>query len=244
MVVIPAGRFRMGCVSGRDCHDAEEPVHEVELASFALGVYEVTFEEYERLARATGRKSPPDWGFGRGDRPVRGVPWEDAQAYAAWLSEETGEDYRLPSESEWEYAARAGSTTRYSWGQDIGRNRANCDGCGSRWDGEATAPVGSFAANGWGLHDMHGNVKEWVEDCWHENYARAPRDGSAWTSGGNCGRHVLRGGSWFDTPAALRSASRRDGGVDGAIGIFGGVRVSRTLDWPSESSADTTSDSR
>ena len=134
------------------------------------------------------------------------VSWEDAEAYVAWLSRETGEAYRLPSESEWEYAARAGTTTRYTWGQDIGRNRANCGDCGSRWDGDRTAPVGSFAANGWGLHDMHGNVWEWVADCWHENYARAPRDGSAWTSGGNCGRRVLRGGSWFLSPAFLRSA--------------------------------------
>ena len=120
----------------------------------------------------------------------------------------TGEAYRLPSESEWEYAARAGSTTRYSWGQDIGRNRANCRGCGGRWDGDETAPAGSFAANGWGVHDMHGNVWEWVEDCWHENYARAPRDGSAWTSGGNCGRRVLRGGFRFNVPVNLRSANR------------------------------------
>ena len=147
-------------------------------------------------------------GWGRGGRPVIHVSWEDATAYADWLFDETGEQYRLPSESEWEYAARAGATTRYSWGQDLGRNRANCRGCGSRWDRDRTAPAGSFAANAWGLHDMHGNVWEWVEDCWHENYARAPRDGSAWTGGGNCGRRVLRGGSWGDDPRYLRSAVR------------------------------------
>ena len=202
LVVVPAGRFRMGCVSGRDCHDSQQPVHEVELASFALGVYEVTFEEYDRFVQATGHRRPGDRGWGRGGRPVIDVSWEDAAAYVAWLSRETGESYRLPSESEWEYAARAGTTTRYSWGQDIGRNLANCDGCGSRWDADRTAPAGSFAANGWGLHDMHGNVWEWVADCWHENYARAPRDGTAWTSGGNCGRRVLRGGSW--STSALR----------------------------------------
>ena len=196
LVVVPAGRFRMGCVSGRDCEDNEHPVHEVELTSFALGVYEVTFEDYDRFVQATGHRRPGDGGWGRGGRPVIDVSWEDAEAYVAWLSRETGESYRLPSESEWEYAARAGTTTRYSWGQDIGRNRANCRSCGSRWDADRTAPAGSFAANGWGLHDMHGNVYEWVADCWHENYARAPRDGTAWTSGGNCGRRVLRGGSW------------------------------------------------
>ena len=199
------------------------------MSSFALGVYEVTFEEYERFARATGRDRPNDRGWGRGGRPVNNVSWEDAQAYAAWLSDETGEDYRLPSESEWEYAARAGSATRYSWGRDIGRNRANCNGCGSRWDSDGTSPVGSFAANGWGLYDMHGNVWEWVEDCWHENYAGAPRDGSAWTSGGSCGRRVLRGGSWLYIPAFLRSANRNFFVAGARVGGFG-FRVSRTLD--------------
>ena len=143
LVVVPAGRFRMGCVSGRDCWDDARPVHEVEVRSFALGVYEVTFEEYERFAAATGRDRPNDRGWGRGGRPVIHVSWEDATAYADWLSDETGEQYRLPSESEWEYAARAGATTRYSWGQDIGRDRANCRECGSRWDGAGTAPSGS-----------------------------------------------------------------------------------------------------
>ena len=146
MVVVPAGRFRMGCVSGRDCRDDERPVHEVEVASFALSKYEVTFDDYDTFVQATGHRRPNDRGWGRGRRPVINVFWEDAAAYVAWLSRETGEEYRLPSESEWEYAARAGSTTRYSWGQGVGRNRANCDGCGSRWDDERTAPTGSFAA--------------------------------------------------------------------------------------------------
>ncbi len=229
LIVVPAGRFRMGCVSGRDCQDDERPVHEVEVTSFALGVYEVTFEEYDRFARATNRDRPNDRGWGRRGRPVVNVSWEDATAYASWLSEETGERYRLPSESEWEYAARAGSTTRYTWGDDIGRNRANCDGCRSRWDDDRTAPAGSLEANAWGLHDMHGNVWEWVEDCGHENYARAPRDGSAWTSGGNCGRRVLRGGSWNNYPRYLRSALRY--GHDAEIRTSNiGFRVARTLD--------------
>ena len=229
LVVIPAGRFRMGCVSGRNCDDDDRPVHDVEVASFALGVYEVTFEEYDRFAAATGRDRPTDRGWGRGGRPVIAVSWEDATGYASWLSDETGEWYRLPSESEWEYAARAGSTTRYAWGDDIGRNRANCDGCRSRWEDDRTAPAGSFAANAWGLHDMHGNVWEWVEDCWHENYARAPGDGSAWTSGGNCGRRVLRGGSWVNSPRNLRSADRTWDDADNRRGYVG-FRVARTLD--------------
>ncbi len=229
LVVVPSGRFRMGCVSGRDCEDDERPVHEVEVPSFALGVYEVTFEEYDRFAQATRRNRPNDGGWGRGGRPVMNVSWEDATAYAAWLSEETGEAYRLPSESEWEYAARAGSTTRYTWGDDIGRNRANCDGCRSRWDDDRTAPAGSFAANAWGLHDVHGNVWEWVEDCWHENYARAPRDGSAWTTGGNCSRRVVRGGSWLYGPWSLRSAYRDRGDAESRASYIG-FRVARTPD--------------
>ena len=229
LVVVPAGRFRMGCVSGRDCRDREHPVHEVELASFALGVYEVTFEDYDRFVQATGHRRPGDRGWGRGGRPVIDVSWEEAEAYVAWLSRETGESYRLPSESEWEYAARAGTTTRYSWGQDVGRNLAHCDGCRSRWDDDQPAPTGSFAANGWGLHDMHGNVWEWVADCWHENYARAPRDGTVWTSGGNCARRVLRGGSWNNNPVALRSANRTRNDAGVRADPFG-FRVSRTLD--------------
>ena len=198
----------MGCVSGRDCfHDAERPVHEVEVRSFALGVYEVTFEEYDRFARAKRRDRPNDRGWGRGRRPVMNVSWEDATAYAAWLSEETGEEYRLPSESEWEYAARAGSTTRYTWGDDIGRNRANCAGCGGRWDeANRTAPAGSFAANAWGVHDMHGNVWEWVD-----------------------GRRVVRGGSWGNDPRALRSANR-NGTRAGVRTSYIGFRVARTPD--------------
>ncbi len=228
MVVIPAGRFRMGCVSGRECFDDEQPVHEVSVGSFALSKYEVTFEEYDGFTEATGRSRAGDAGWGRGTRPVVNVSWEDAQAYVAWLTAETGEPYRLPSEAEWEYAARAGTSTAYSWGNGIGDNRANCGGCGSRWDNEQTAPVGSFGANAWGLHDMHGNVYEWVEDCWHENYARAPSDGTAWTGGGDCSRRGLRGGSWYDLPRFLRSAFRL-WLTTGIPYFIIGFRVARTL---------------
>ena len=199
MVAIPGGRFRMGCVSGLDCDDEEFPVHEVQVEAFELGKYEVTFEEYDRFTAATGRSAADDEGWGRGRRPVINVSWEDAVAYTRWLSEQTGQRYRLPSEAEWEYAARAGTEAKYSWGNQIGRNRANCDGCGSRWDNSQTAPVGWFGANGWGLHDMHGNVWEWVQDCWNDSYRGAPTDGSAWQQG-NCSRRVLRGGSWYGSP--------------------------------------------
>ena len=207
MVEIPGGSFRMGCVSGKSCQGDEKPVHEVRIASFALSKYEVTFEEYDQFTAATGRERAADEGWGRGRRPVIFVLWKDAVAYTEWLSEAMGERYRLPSEAEWEYAARAGSVTKYSWGNKIGRNRANCEGCGSQWDNRQTAPVGSFGPNGWGLHDMHGNVREWVQDCWNKSYRGAPVDGSAWESGG-CSQRVLRGGSWLYGPRNLRSANR------------------------------------
>ena len=227
MVVIPAGTFRMGCVSGRDCMNDELPVHAVTISRpFALSQYEVTFQEYDRFAVATGRRVE-DAGWGRGRRPVINVSWNDAQEYVAWLSSETGARYRLPSEAEWEYAARAGTATAYSWGNDVRRNRANCDGCGSQWDDVRTAPVGSFGANAWGLHDMHGNVWEWVQDCWNEDYRGAPTDGSAWESG-DCVDRVWRGGSWSDRSGALRSANRLP--FDARFQYFlNGFRVARTL---------------
>ena len=207
MVVIPAGSFKMGCVSGIDCWKSQEPVHAVRIASFELSKYEVTFEEYDAFTDATGRERADEGGWGRGRRPVINVSWHDAVAYTHWLSDQTGKIYRLPSEAEWEYAARAGTETRYSWGNNLGYNRANCTVCGSRWDGKMTAPVGSFEANGWGLHDMHGNVWEWVRDCWNDNYRRAPTDGSAWMVG-ECSFRVRRGGSWNSEPRDLRSAYR------------------------------------
>ena len=140
----------------------------------------------------------------------------------------TGKSYRLLSEAEWEYVTRAGSTTPYWWGDDIGENKANCDGCGSRWDNRQTAPVGSFPPNGFGLHDTAGNVWEWVEDCWNDSYEGAPEDGAAWTEG-KCSSRVLRGGSWYINPRFLRSASR--GGSDSGFRNYGiGFRVARTLD--------------
>ena len=229
MVVVPAGRFRMGCVSGLLCLEDEFPVREVRLRSFALSRHEVVFAEYDRFAAATGRDRPDDRGWGRGRRPAINVSWEDAAAYADWLSAETGESYRLPSEAEWEYAARAGTTTSYAWGPFIGDNHANCDGCGSRWDASRTAPAGSFAANPWGLHDMHGNVWEWVADCRHAGYAGAPADGSAWTRGGDCGYRVLRGGSWFSLGLILRAAFRLWEAVD-IRDDYVGFRLARTLE--------------
>ena len=149
MVRVPKGCFRMGDIQGGGGED-EQPVHEVCLEGFAIGVHEATFADYDRFAAATGRDKPDDEGWGRGERPVINVSWRDANAYAEWLSAQTGEQYRLPTEAEWEYAARAGRETRYWWGNEIGRNRANCDGCGSRWDNDRTAPAGSPSTRiGW-----------------------------------------------------------------------------------------------
>ena len=236
MVVIPAGRFQMGCVSGRECFDEEYPVHEVAVPQpFAVTKYEVTFEEWDSCVAdgGCGGYRPDDEDWGRGRRPVINVSWDDASEYVAWLSGQTGAEYRLLSEAEWEYVARARSQTAFSWGNDIGVNRANCASfdsidqvtCGDRW--ENTAPVGSFEPNAFGVHDMHGNAFEWVEDCWNESYAGAPPDGSAWRSG-NCSRRVVRGGSWGSSQSFLRSANR-NGSPAGSRGRLLGFRVARTL---------------
>ena len=229
MVVVPAGSYRMG---SRDGRSDELPVHEVAIgAPFAVGRYEVTFAEWDACARhggcPRGEDIAEDRGWGRGRRPVINVSWDDAKRYVQWLSRKTGKAYRLPSESEWEYAARAGTQTAYSWGDEIGVNRANCYVCGGQWDGDRTAPVGSFGANAWGLHDMHGNVWEWVEDCPNGSYAGSPVDGSSWLSG-NCDKRVLRGGSWFNYPSFLRAAGRNRYSTGNRNSSFG-FRVARTL---------------
>ena len=238
MVVVPAGSFIMGSpASERGRDDYEGPQHRVTISQpFAVGKYEVTFEEWDACVRGGGCSHRSDYrGRGRGRRPVINVSWDDAQAYVSWLSRRTGRQYRLLSEAEWEYAARAGTRTRFHWGDSIGRNRANCIGCGSRWSrrGDArAAPVGSFPANGFGLHDMHGNVWEWVEDCWHDSYLGAPSDGSAWTTGcddrNDSRKPVLRSSSWNNYPESVRSAVRARYRL-GDHGFDMGFRVAQTL---------------
>jgi formylglycine-generating enzyme required for sulfatase activity len=215
MVVVPAGTTWLA--SGRNVTIA---------APFAVGKFEVTFAEWDACvacARRWGHR-PDDRGWGRGRQPVIGVSWYAAQEYIAWLSQKTGKPYRLLSEAEWEYAAQAG-TGREAVATS-GAGQANCRGCGSRWDGMQTAPVGSFAANAFGLHDMLGNVLEWTADCWNPSHAGAPADGSARTSG-DCSIRVLRGGSWNNYPGDTRSASRS---WDDALSrVSRGFRVARTL---------------
>ncbi|MGO9742818.1 MAG: SUMF1/EgtB/PvdO family nonheme iron enzyme, partial [Roseiarcus sp.] len=177
MVVIPAGKFTMGSPGPETGHpetgryDSEGPQHEVTMAKpFAAAKFDVTFAEWDACVAVGGCPEISDGGFGRGEKPAINVSWDEAQQYVAWLAKMTGEPYRLLSEAEWEYAARAGTTTAYYWGDEIGKGNANCDGCGSQWDNQQTSPVGSFKPNGFGLHDMAGDVFQWVEDCVNLNY--------------------------------------------------------------------------
>ena len=212
-VLISAGTFSMGCVSGKGCQSDEKPVHKVTVGSFYLAKYETTFAQWDAAQddkdwhKITGLapRNPKDRGWGRGKRPVIYVSWDDAVAYAKWLSRKTGQVWRLPTEAEWEYAARAGSEKKYSWGNSVGKNKANCYNCGSQWDNKKTAPVGSFSENPFKAHDMHGNVWEWVHD-WKGEYSsssqtdpRGPKKGSG---------RVLRGGGWGSDARVLRSANR------------------------------------
>jgi len=216
MVVVPAGSFTMGSPASEKKRDKDEgPRHRVTIPrSFAVGKFEVTFAEWHACVSAGGcTRKPSDRGWGRGRRPVIDVSWHDAKTYVKWLSGKTGKTYRLLSESEWEFAARAGTTTPFSTGRRITTAQANFDG-NHTYDGsrkgryrKKTVKVGSFSANAFGLHDMHGNVWEWVEDCYNKTYRSAPTDGSPRTTG-SCSHRVLRGGSWLDYPGFLRSAIR------------------------------------
>ena len=241
LVVVPSGSYMMGSSSGEDGRDDNEgPVHRVRIGRpFAVGVYEVTFGEWDACVsdKGCGGYRPDDQGGGRGRRPVMGVNWDDAKAYVGWLSRKTGEEYRLLSESEWEYVARGGTETARYWGEsESGQCRyANGLDASTNYDGRigcddgyyGTAPVGRYEANGFGLRDVLGNILEWVEDCWNGSYAGAPTDGSAWESG-YCDMRVVRGGSWRHLPRWLRSAFRARNS-SGARGDHLGFRVARTL---------------
>lgn len=204
LTAIPPGSFQMG---SNDLYEFEKPVHPVTVRGFYLGTREVSLDEWDRCVNEGGcNYRPDDRGLGRGKRPVTDIHWNDANAYLAWLSARTGKRYRLPSESEWEYSARAGTTTTYPWGQSLEKDRANCLGCNEPPRRSAVAS-GQYPPNAFGLYDMAGNAAEWVADCWSENYRAAPRDGSAYVVPG-CRERVLRGGSFNNDPRYLRSAAR------------------------------------
>lgn len=205
MVILPAGSFQMGMRSGFP-YPEEQPQHQVSLNKFSIGKYEVTFAEYDRFARDTGRRLPDDNNWGRGNRPVVNVTWEDAEAYVEWLSQQTGKQYRLPTEREWEYAAKAGTNSLYWWGAQLENEKANCAVCGGQWAGKSTAPVGSFPPNEFGLHDVIGNVQEWTLDCFRPNYTGAPPFGR-W-EGGDCSKRMVRSSSYRSFQGKNRTTKR------------------------------------
>jgi formylglycine-generating enzyme required for sulfatase activity len=236
MVVVPAGSFTMGSPLRELGHAGDEgPLRRVTIARpFAVGRLEVTFAEWDACVADGGcTYRPGDQGWGRGRLPVMKVSWNDiTKQYLPWLSSRTGKTYRLPTEAEWEYAARAGTTTPFWWGAAIATAQANYNG--DEYDagpaGEyrgRTVLADSFAANPWGLYSVLGNVAEWVEDCYHDSYRGAPSDGSAWTSG-DCSRRIVRGGSWDDGPRALRAARREALAAFDRV-IVAGFRVVRVL---------------
>jgi formylglycine-generating enzyme required for sulfatase activity len=227
MTVIPSGKFIMGSPENElDRNVSEGPLHEVTIAKpFAVSKLEVTFEEWDACVAAAACPRVPDV-WGRGRMPAINVSW--VKQYVGWLSHLTGKEYRFLTEAEWEYAARATANTRYSWGDDLGMGNANCDGCGSQWDLQQSAPVGSFRPNRWGLYDMHGNVWEWVEDSWHENYNVAPTDGSAWLQDGDPSFRVVRGGSWRNESELVRAAVRFSRNANVRFDTLG-FRVARTI---------------
>jgi formylglycine-generating enzyme required for sulfatase activity len=206
MVKLPGGTFKMGSKSSLPYYD-ERPQYQVTLNSFSISKYEITFAEYDQFAAATGKALPDDKGWGRGNQPVINVSWDEATEYTKWLTQQSGRQYRLPSEREWEYAAAAGTETTYWWGYKIGKNRANCGICGSQWDNKRTAPVGSFQPNAFGISDTIGNVLEWTISCFHSNYRNAPAVGQMW-EGGDCSKRVARSSSFRSYENTLRTTKR------------------------------------
>ena len=226
MVALAPGRFVMG-MNGP--HPTERPAHTVNIAyPFAIGRFEVTFDEWTACIDAGGcADMPDDHQWGRGTRPVINVTFAEAEGYARWLSRKTGAVYRLATEAEWEYAARAGTETEFSWGNDVGVNNANCRDCESAWSKIGSGPTGSFAPNPFGLYDMHGNVWEWVQDCWNADHVGAPADGRARLTG-DCRQRGIRGGSWYYFSKNARSAWRFKN--DARVKSYGiGFRVVREL---------------
>jgi formylglycine-generating enzyme required for sulfatase activity len=239
MIVVPAGSFTMGSPLNEPERSLDEdPRHQVTIGNaFAVGKFAVTFDEWDACVTDGGCNGfrPSDEGWGRDRRPAIHVSWNDAKAYVAWLSRKTGKGYRLLSEAEREYVARAGTMTTFWWGSSITPRQANYDGNFAYNKGakgeyrRKTLQVDSFEPNPWGLYQVHGNVWEWVEDCWHHDYRGAPVDGTAWTdAAGHCSYRVLRGGSWSYVPKLLRTAARGRGAA-GFRSRLNGLRVARTL---------------
>jgi len=248
MVVVPAGEYSMGSPTTEYNHQSyEAPLHRVRIAySFAVGKYPVTVAEFARFVADTGYdagdscftsesgqqpRSGRSWrqpSFPQtNDHPAVCLNWNDAQAYVAWLAKKTGRPYRMMSEAEFEYANRAGSTTTFWWGDDIGKNHANCNGCGSQWDRKMASPERSFPPNPFGLYDTAGNAWSWMADCWNDSYVGAPADGSPWVTG-DCTTRTVRGAGWSTNYWILRAARRVGDAAAGRHGTVG-FRVAFTL---------------
>lgn len=224
MVALPGGEFAMGS----NADPTERPIHRVRIRPFAIGKFELSVAEWQACVAAGGCSYKPGPNNAVPDRyPMENLSWDDATEYVHWLQKMTGKPYRLLTEAEWEFAARAGTETRYSWGDELKPGRADCDGCGPNHDRSRPADVGSFPPNAWGLYDMEGNVAQWVDDCWHSYYKGAPTDGEAW-GGGDCSTRVLRGGSWNNPPSDITVSSRNF--YDSGVRYPGnGLRVALTL---------------
>lgn len=236
MVEIPGGSFTMGDqVEEGDAN--EQPVHEVSIRAFKFAKYETTYDLFDIYTRSLGQELKADGGYGRSGYPVMQVSWRETNEFIDWLNEQTGRKFRLPSESEWEYAARAGTDTIFSWGNEVNRDnanygKANCCSNGSGQGGrdiwDEAAPIGSFLPNPFGLYDMAGNLQEWSADCWNESYAGAPSDGSPWLTG-NCERAPLRGGSWNHHSRNLRPANRNSNVRNSSAGFGYTFRLAEDL---------------
>ncbi|MEE2717887.1 MAG: SUMF1/EgtB/PvdO family nonheme iron enzyme, partial [SAR324 cluster bacterium] len=220
---IPGGSFLMGSPPSEEGRRDNERRHTVSVGGFWLGETEVTNRQYRHFKPGHDSESSEGHSLNGDEQPAVDVSWNDAVAYAKWLSQKTGKHFRLPTEAEWEYAARAGTTTARYWGESIGRNNANCDGCGSRWDLKQTAPVRSFQPNAFGLHNMLGNVWEWTCSAYKKSY-----DGSEQKCSDSARFYSLRGGSWCDRPWWVRAATRIDYGPGLRYGLYGfGFRLAR-----------------
>jgi len=205
VVELPAGAFNMGSSTG---DPSERPPHHVTIGQpFAIGKYEVTVDQWNACANGGGCDKISTDASAPGNAPVRDVSWDDARKYVAWLSKTSGKSYRLPTEAEWEYAARGGTSTVYWWGDQPRKGTGNCKDCGDPWSDAAPTTVGSFSPNPYGLYDMNGSVWEWVADCWHISYKNAPTDGRAWDEPA-CSVRVIRGGSWREGFSYMQSSTR------------------------------------
>ncbi len=225
MVIIPAGKFAMGSSSAKNSN--ERPRHDVSVEKFAVSQYEITFTEYDLFAKAEGRKIPDSLYLERETHPVIFISWDEAYYYTKWLSEETGEKYRLANEAEWEYMASTGKKSAFWWGYNEEPNRAHCFGCGTNLDPRKPTKIGTFEPNAFGVYDSSGNVAEWVHDCWHDNYNDAPKYAEIW-EGGDCSYRVVRGGAYSTPPQSIRSA-KRDKYKSDKVYDHIGIRVVREI---------------